>query len=90
METLFPLDFTGLGNTLNGKAHDYKVSVNEGVVSVLDENKFYTDGKQVFAIKNPKHVMNEEKKEKETKGSNGKQSKGKQHHSRILHHTFAR
>jgi hypothetical protein len=59
MEALFPLDFTGLGNTLNGKTEDYKVSVNETVVSILDENKFYTDGKQIFAIKNPKQNLNE-------------------------------
>ena len=59
MEALFPLDFTGLGNTLNGKTTDYKVSVNESVVTVLDENKFFTDGKQIFAIKNPKQNLSE-------------------------------
>jgi len=59
METLFPLDFTGLGNTLNGKTHNYKVSVNEGVVSILEENKFYTDGTSVYAIKHPKMNLTE-------------------------------
>jgi hypothetical protein len=59
MEALFPLDFTGLGNTLNGKTTDYKVSVNESVIGVLDAHKFYTDGKQIFAIKNPKQNLSE-------------------------------
>ena len=62
MESLFPLDFTGLGNTLNSKSVDNKISVNETVINVLDGNKFFTDGKQVFAIKNPKQNLSEAKK----------------------------
>jgi hypothetical protein len=59
LETLFPLDFTGLGNSFNAKSVDYKVSVNESVINMLDAHKFYTDGKQVFAIKNPKQNLSE-------------------------------
>ena len=61
-ESLFPLDFTGLGNSFNAKTVDYKVSVNEGVISVLDAHKFYTNGKVVYAIKNPKQNLSEAKK----------------------------
>jgi hypothetical protein len=56
---LFELDFTGLGNTYNSKTVDNKVSVNEGVVNAISSNKFYTDGKQIFAIKNPAKSLNE-------------------------------
>jgi hypothetical protein len=59
MKAYFPLDFTGLGNSFNAKTADYKVTVNEGVIGVLDAHKFYTDGKQVFAIKNPKQNLSE-------------------------------
>jgi len=58
-ENLFELDFTGLGNTYNSKTIDNKVSVNESVVKVMSENKFYTDGKAIFAIKNPVQKLNE-------------------------------
>ena len=56
---LFKLDFTGLGNTYNSKTVDNKVSVNEGVVKAITEHKFYTDGKKIFAIKNPVQSLNE-------------------------------
>lgn len=49
---LFKLDFTGLGNSYNGKTVDNKVSVNESVVSAINTNKFYTDGKIVYSITN--------------------------------------
>jgi hypothetical protein len=58
-ENLFELDFTGLGNTYNSKSVDNKVSVNEGVVNAISEHKFYTDGKNVFAVKNPVQKLNE-------------------------------
>ena len=59
VETLFPLDFTGLGNSYLSKSHDNKVTVNEGVVNLLESHKFFTDGKNVFAIKNSIQKLNE-------------------------------
>jgi hypothetical protein len=44
----------GLGNT-----YTQKVSVNENVVKAMNEHKFYTDGKKVFALKNPVQNLNE-------------------------------
>ena len=65
VEDLFELDFTGLGNTYNSKTVDNKVIVNETVVKMMSENKFYTDGKIVFVIKNPVQKLNEsEQKDK--------------------------
>ena len=58
-ESLFELDFTGLGNTYNSKTVDNKVSVNEGVVKAIDTHKFYTDGKKIFAVKNPVQSLTE-------------------------------
>ena len=58
-ENLFELDFTGLGNNYNSKTIDNKVSVNEGVVNVLGTHKFFTNGKNVFAVKNPIKKLNE-------------------------------
>jgi hypothetical protein len=58
-ESLFELDFTGLGNTYNSKTINKKVVVNEEVINVMNENKFFTDGKQVFAMKNPVQILNE-------------------------------
>ena len=65
LKEMFKLDFTGLGNSYKGRTHDNKVSVNESVVDALSTHKYYTDGKQVFAIKNPAINLNEnEVKEK--------------------------
>lgn len=58
-ESLYELDFTGLGNSYNAKSIDNKVSVNEGVVKAISEHKFYTDGKVIFAVKNPLQKLNE-------------------------------
>jgi hypothetical protein len=58
-ESLFELDFTGLGNTYNSKTIDNKVIVNESAVKVISEHKFYTNGKNIFAIKNPQQKLNE-------------------------------
>ena len=58
-EDNFPLDFTGLGNTYKSKTVDNKVIVNEGVVSVMESHKFFTDGKEIFALKNPVQSLNE-------------------------------
>ena len=54
VENLFELDFTGLGNSYNSKTVNKKVVVNESVVQLMDAHKFYTDGKNIFAIK--KHL----------------------------------
>lgn len=59
-ESLFELDFTGLGNSYNSKTVDNKVSVNEGVVNAITEHKFYTDGKKIFAVKNPAQRLTED------------------------------
>jgi len=59
VEDLFELDFTGLGNTYNSKSIDNKVIVNEAVVNLISTHKFYTDGKNVIAIKNQIKSLNE-------------------------------
>ena len=59
-EDYFRLDFTGMGN-----AYDSKGNINESVYSSLKSHTFYTDGRQVFAVENPKKSLNEsEKKQK--------------------------
>jgi len=58
-EDLFELDFTGLGNKYQSRTINKKVVVNEAVASALGGHKFYTDGKQVFAMKNPVQKLNE-------------------------------
>lgn len=60
VEHLFELDFTGLGNKYLNKSVDKKVLVNESVVKAIDTNKFFTDGKTVFAVKNPVQNLNED------------------------------
>jgi len=51
---LFALDFSGLGNTYTSK-----VKVNEGANKAMNENKFYTNGKDVFVMKNQVQNLNE-------------------------------
>ena len=58
-DKMYELDFTGLGNTYNGKSVDNKVSVNETVKNAIATHKYYTDGKIVFAMKNPTQKLNE-------------------------------
>jgi hypothetical protein len=58
-EGLFELDFTGLGNSYNGKTTNKQVTINETAVKAMNENKFYTDGKKIFAMKNPVQNLNE-------------------------------
>lgn len=58
-EDLFKLDFTGLGNTYLRKTEDYKVKINETVANAIDSHQFYTDGSEVFAVKNPVKSINE-------------------------------
>ena len=64
-ENHFPLDFTGLGNAYISRTTNYKVSVNETVTSALDSHKFFTDGKKVFATKNPVQKLNENEQKEE-------------------------
>jgi len=62
---LFKLDFTGLGNSYHSRTVDNKVVVNEAVVNAMNSHKFFTNGKEVFAMENPKQSINEgEVKEK--------------------------
>lgn len=58
-ESLFKLDFTGLGNSYRSKTENYKVSVNESVVNVLEQHSFYTDGKNVYFTKNNAQNLSE-------------------------------
>jgi len=58
-DDLFKLDFTGLGNAYISRTIDNKVSVNESVSDALTSHSYYTDGKKVFAVKNPKVNLNE-------------------------------
>lgn len=51
-ENYYELDFTGLGNAYLSKSVDNKVIVNEGVVNVMGSHKFYTNGKNIIAVKN--------------------------------------
>ena len=66
IEPLFQLDFTGFGNKYENKSQDNKVVVNESVESILSECKYYTNGKDIFAVKNPVQKLNEN----EQKGQN--------------------
>jgi len=59
VENLFEMDFTGLGNKYLSKTVDKKVVVNEAVGSTLENDKFYTDGKEVFVIQTPAQSLNE-------------------------------
>jgi len=58
-ENLFEMDFTGLGNKYLNKSVDNKVLVNEAVGSTLENDKFYTDGKEVFVIQARAKSLNE-------------------------------
>jgi len=59
------MSFDGLGNTYMSKTVDKKVVVNEGVVDIMENYQFYTNGEKVFSIKNPVKQLNEnEVKEK--------------------------
>ena len=51
---LYEVSLEGLGNT-----YTQRVSVNESAVKAMNENKFFTDGKKVFALKNPVQKLNE-------------------------------
>ena len=55
---LTELNLDGLGNT-----YDSKVQVNEGIVNIISSHKFYTNGTDVFALKNPvQNLMESEHK----------------------------
>jgi hypothetical protein len=59
VEPLFQLDFTGFGNKYENKSQDKKVVIKESVESILSECKYYTNGKDIFAVKNPVQNLNE-------------------------------
>ena len=59
IEKLFELDFTGFGNKYVSRTENYKVSVNESLDSIISSNKFYTNGKEVYVLKNKIKVLNE-------------------------------
>lgn len=52
----FKLDLTGLGNSLIGRSKGSKVLVNEGVVKIIEDFDFYTDGNKVYGIKKSKDI----------------------------------
>ena len=62
VEKLFELDFTGFGNKYISRTQNYKVSVNENVDNYISINKFYTNGNEVFIMKNKSQVLNENAK----------------------------
>jgi hypothetical protein len=64
IENLYPIDFTGLGNSYNSKSIDNKIIVNEAVVNALNTYKYYTNGSDVFAIENKKSLNENENVEK--------------------------
>jgi len=59
VEPLFELSFIGLGNKYLAKTVDKKVVVNEAVVGTMESHKFFTNGNDVFAVKNPVQQLNE-------------------------------
>lgn len=60
VDNYFELNLTGLGN-----AYDNMAKINEDVANILSENKFYTDGKEVYTFKAPVQILNEnEQKDK--------------------------
>jgi hypothetical protein len=62
---LFEIDFTGFGNKYKSKTQNKKVIINESVDNILSEGKYYTNGKEIFVIKNPVQKLNEnEQKDK--------------------------
>ena len=60
------IDFTGLGNSLYSRSVNKSIAINEAVVNALETHKFFTNGKDVFAVKNVAKKINEgeEKAEK--------------------------
>jgi hypothetical protein len=56
---LFEIDFTGLGNSYESKSSNNKVKVNESAVKAIGSYKFYTNGSNIFAQKNPTQKLNE-------------------------------
>jgi len=64
-EGLMKMSFDGLGNTYLNKSVNKKVVVNEAVVDAMNKHSFYTDGENVFAIKNSVKPLNESKEKEE-------------------------
>ena len=76
-QLLFPLNFTGLGNKYESKTVDKKVVVNEAVVGVMESHKFFTNGKVIFAMKNPVQQLTEGEVKEEKPAMNEEQEKMK-------------
>jgi len=53
-EEMNQIDFTGFGNKFNNKG-----AVNENIVTLLSNYKFFTDGKNVRVFKNPVQILTE-------------------------------
>jgi len=58
----FNVNLDGLGNT-----YDSKVQVNKGIAKVINEWSFYTDGKEVFVVKNDTSTLLAENEQVEKK-----------------------
>jgi len=71
------MSFDGLGNTYMSKTVDKKVVVNEGVVDIMENYQFYTNGEKVFSIKNPVQSLNEGEVKEEKPVINEQQEKMK-------------
>ena len=60
-EGLYQLNLEGLGNTIGqlNITENSRVNVNESVVKAINENTFYTNGTEVFVMKNKAQSLNE-------------------------------
>jgi hypothetical protein len=58
---LFEVSLEGMGNSYAHieKSSGSQLNINEAAVKAMNENKFYTDGKRVFSLKNPVQKLNE-------------------------------
>jgi len=61
----FKMDLTGLGNR-----YDSKVHMLESIEKAINEWTFYTDGKDIFAEKNPVQILTENEHKEETRPVN--------------------
>ena len=51
--------FRSLGNSLYSRSVNKSIAINEAVVNALETHKFFTNGKDVFAVKNQAEKINE-------------------------------
>ena len=64
---LYKIDFKGLGNIYYGRSINSSVVINESVINAFKTYDFYTDGKNVFAVKKSVKNLNENKDFKDNK-----------------------